>query len=358
MTGGPANPRWKRRPEGSNWGDFGADDQLGRLNLLTPEKVREGLAEVREGRVFCLSLPLDYPGGSVLNPRRRPPRLAATVREGQANYLYPFARENPDHTDVVCDDSVLLTLQYSTQFDSLAHMGQMFDADGDGVPEPVFYNGWRGGEHVVAPPSAEGEEKGEDGAAPALEGVSARRLGIEGMAAKGVQGRAVLIDLERHCGRARTLVDGARLAEIMAADGVAVEPGDMVCLHTGFADMLLEMDRRPDPEKVHDSCAALDGRDPALREWVRDSGLSVLIADNYAVEAFPSRPPEAPGAHPALPLHELCLFHLGIHLGELFHTGDLARHLRTARRSRFLLTAPPLRLPGAVGSPVTALATV
>ena len=34
--------RWKRRPEGSNWGDFGADDQLGRINLLTPgaNKVR------------------------------------------------------------------------------------------------------------------------------------------------------------------------------------------------------------------------------------------------------------------------------------------------------------------------------
>ena len=35
--------RWRRRPEGSNWGDFGDGDQRGRLNLLTPEKVREGL---------------------------------------------------------------------------------------------------------------------------------------------------------------------------------------------------------------------------------------------------------------------------------------------------------------------------
>src|SRR5438876_4775038 len=42
-----ASPRWKRRPEGSTWGDFGPDDQLGRLNLLTPEKVKQGVAEVR-----------------------------------------------------------------------------------------------------------------------------------------------------------------------------------------------------------------------------------------------------------------------------------------------------------------------
>ena len=62
--------RWRRRPEGSNWGDFGDDDQRGRLNLLTPEKVRQGVAEAREGIVFCLSLPLDCPGGNVLNPRR------------------------------------------------------------------------------------------------------------------------------------------------------------------------------------------------------------------------------------------------------------------------------------------------
>ena len=42
--------RWKQRPPGSNWGDFGADDQCGRINLLTPAKVRQGVAEVREGR--------------------------------------------------------------------------------------------------------------------------------------------------------------------------------------------------------------------------------------------------------------------------------------------------------------------
>jgi hypothetical protein len=37
---------------------------------------------------------------------------------------------------------------------------------------------------------------------------------------------------------------------------------------------------------------------------------------------------------------------------------DLAQWLRPRRRSRFLLTAPPLRLPGAVGSPATPVATV
>lgn len=45
-----AGSRWKKRPPGSNWGDFGPDDCLGRLNLLSPEKVLQGVSEVQEGR--------------------------------------------------------------------------------------------------------------------------------------------------------------------------------------------------------------------------------------------------------------------------------------------------------------------
>jgi len=64
--------RWQRRPPGSTWGDWGDDDELGRINLLTPEKVLQGVAEVRAGVTFCLSLPLDLPGGTLLNQRRHP----------------------------------------------------------------------------------------------------------------------------------------------------------------------------------------------------------------------------------------------------------------------------------------------
>ena len=119
----PENPRWKRRPVGSTWGDWGPDDQLGRLNLLTPDKVLKGVAEVKEGRTFCLSLPLDYPGGTVVNPRRHPPRLFANKRNGMPYMTYPLNREDPQYVDVICDDIVEMTLQYSTQWDSLAMSG-------------------------------------------------------------------------------------------------------------------------------------------------------------------------------------------------------------------------------------------
>jgi hypothetical protein len=349
--------RWKNRPEGSNWGEFGPDDQRGRMNLVTREKVLQGVAEVKEGISFCLSLPLDYPGGNVLNPRRSPPRLAATQRDsgsskGKQNFCYPFADDNPNHTDVVCDDVVLLTLQYSSQWDSFAHVGSRFDADGDGQREIVFYNGFRGGEDIVpASPSSSSESWAK------YEGTQAKALGIQNLAEHGAQGRGVMIDLHAHYGRERKAVGYDELMTILDKDNVAIERGDMACIYTGFADVIMEMQKKPDGKLLHHTCTGLDGRDERLLKWVSDSGVACLIADNYAVEIIPTSLTR-PMPHAMMPLHEHCLFKNGIHLGEMFYLTELANWLREHNRSRFLLTAPPLRLPGAVGSPPAAVATV
>ncbi len=348
--------RWKQRPPGSNWGEFGDDDQRGRMNYVTREKVLQGIAEAREGITFCLSLPLDYPGGSVLNPRRSPPRLAATLRDGknagEQNFCYPMEKDKPGLTDVVCDDVVLLTLQYSTQWDSFAHIGSRFDADGDGKAEIVFYNGFRAGEHIV--PAAE-KKNSEPWAR--YEGSEAKALGIQNLAEHGAQGRGVMIDLHAHFGRERKAVGYEDLMRVLEKDKVVVEKGDMVCLYTGFADVILELQKRADPKLLHGTCSGLDGRDAKLLQWVSDSGLACLLADNYAVELIPTSLTN-PKPHAALPLHEHCIFKNGIHLGEMWYFTELARWLRSRGRSRFLLTAPPLRLPGAVGSPATPIATV
>src|SRR5712692_1257537 len=336
--------RWKQRPPNSNWGEFGPDDQRGRMNLVTREKVLQGVAEVKEGVTFCLSLPLDYPGGSALNPRRQPPRLAATLRDsgkskGRQNFCFPLGEDNPDLTDVVCDDLVLLTLQYSTQWDSFAHIGSRFDADGEGQRESVFYNGFRAGEHVK----------------PASENNSSEPWArYEGTNA---QARGVLIDLHHHFGRERHAVTCDELTQILDKDKVKIEKGDMVCLYTGFADVILESKKNPDAKLLHGTCSGLDGRDARLLEWISDSGLACLIADNYAVELIPTSL-TTPKPHALMPLHEHCIFKNGIHLGELWYLTALARWLREHGRNRFLLTAPPLRLPGAVGSPATPIATV
>ena len=167
----------------------------------------------------------------------------------------------------------------------------------------------------------------------------------------------MLVDLAHHLGHDWRGVDRTTLEEIMAADNVAVEPGDMLVLHTGFATKILEWDRTPDPAQLFTTCCYLDARDASLLEWITESQISALVADNYAVEGLLGKDRE-PSRHSFLPIHHLCLFKLGVPLGEMWYLHELATWLREHNRSRFLLTAPPLRLPGAVGSPATPVATV
>jgi kynurenine formamidase len=349
--------RWKERPEGSTWGDWGDDDELGRINLLTPEKVLQGVAEVQHGISFCLSLPLDLPGGIAHNQRRHPPKLAPTedMDGNAATFFNVHMSEMPDfgdpkYVDVWADDVVTLSLQYSTQWDSLAHVGAEFDADGDGVEEAVYYNGYRAGTDLVGP----SDDAAGDGAGHRS---FARHLGLEHMAFHGVQGRGVLVDLAHHLGHDWTAVDLATLQEVMAADEVVVEPGDVLLLHTGYATKIVEWGGQADPRQLFASCAYLDAKDDALLDWIAASQISALVADNYAVEGLLGKDRD-PSRHSFLPIHHLCLFKLGVPLGELWYLHELAAWLREHRRSRFLLTAPPLRLPGIVGSPVTPIATV
>jgi kynurenine formamidase len=330
--------RFRHRPRGSNWGDFGPDDQRGRLNLLTPEHVRRARDEIVTGESFCLALPMTLPGGKVLSPMREPPRLHVTNPDGRPRFNHPPHRHN-GWTDFECDDFAVLSLQYSTHWDALAHMGGFFDADGDGHAEQVFYNGFRAGTDVVPHDGAPGLGKG------------ALALGIENAAQKPIVGRAVLVDLQAHYGRETGPVH-VSLDMLQAAMPVAPEAGDMLLLHTGFSDLLIDMNGDPDKARMEAATIALDGRDDALLEWIADSNLVAIASDNFAVEAYPAL---APKTHPTaeLPLHELCLFKLGIMLGELWNLGPITRAMAKQDRYRLFLSAPPLNLPGAVASPLT-----
>jgi kynurenine formamidase len=321
---------WKRRPEGSTWGDWGSDDRLGRINTLTDERVLAAMREVRVGKRFCLSLPLDYPGGSVINKSRKPPqRDWVDIGDGRLYHEFRTSATMPGATDVVNDDVVTIFTQYSTQWDSFAHIGSMFDADGDGEPEPTYYNNIK--DHDVAAP-----------------------------AAFGLQGRGVLFDLRRHLGETRIAVDYTTLERIMREDGIEARAGDFLLFHTGYAQRIVEMRGNPDPEFAKKGAVVLDGTDARLQRWIAESGAVAVIADNVAVESsMLGRPREQwPESGPFLPLHELCLFKLGVMIGELWYLSQLAEWFAENKRSAFLLTAPPLRLPGAVGSPVTPIATV
>ncbi len=168
----------------------------------------------------------------------------------------------------------------------------------------------------------------------------------------------MMINLCHHLGRERRSVGYDDLMRIVEADDIVIQTGDMLCLYTGFGDILISANGCPDPADVHPArCAELDGRDDRLVRWIDESGCAAIASDNIGIEVLPARA-VADERRACLPLHELCLFKIGIPLGELWYLSELASWLRANRRHTFLLTAPPLRLVGAVGSPVTPIATV
>lgn len=337
--------RWVNRPEGSNWGDFGMDDQKGRMNLITPQRRLAGVREVVDGVAFCLSLPLDYPRGRGLTDFRRPPQLIAhRMADGEAVYNQA-GKPGGFHCvcDLVCDDSVTIALQYSSQWDGLCHWGRRFDADGDGQAEMVYYNGWRGGEHILGP---------DEG------GPYAKALGIDNLAEAAPQSRAAVVDLHRIYGDEPVSVGYDDLMRAFDAQKVTVEPGDFLIIHTGLDAIILGMGEMADTQKILTSCPTLNGHDEALLRWITDSGVVALCSDATAVETVNRTGTPSDPEATRLPLHTHCLFKLGVHLGELWYLKELADYLWEHKRSACLLTAPPLRLPGAVGSPANAIALV
>ena len=246
---------------------------------------------------------------------------------------------DPKYVDVWADDVVTLSLQYSTQWDSLAHVGAEFDADGDGVEEAVYYNGYRAGTDLVGP---QRRRRGRRQRPPLLRPPPRPR-------AHGVPRRAGPRRPRRPRPPPRPRLAAAstwpRSQEIMAADGVVVEPGDMLLLHTGFATKVLEWDRDPDPRELFTT--VLLPRRPRRGAARVDRRLADLGAGGRQLRGRgPARQGPDPSRHSFLPIHHLCLFKLGVPLGELWYLHELAAWLREHDRSRFLLTAPPLRLPG------------
>jgi kynurenine formamidase len=334
--------RWKNRPEGSNWGDFGADDQRGKMNLLTPAMRLAAMQEVREGIAFTLSLPLDYPGGDSPVLVRRAPKLFSTQQDGHHAHNLLNGDFMPGSCGSVCDDGVTLYTQYSTQWDSLAHWGRLFDLDGDGRQVIAYYNGFRAVDDII------GAE--QDG------GPYAKALGIQNLAEACPQGRGVLVNMFAIHGHHRMGWGYDHLMDALDRQKAEVRPGDFLVIYTGWDVLLLCMNKQPSMPYLLSHTGGLDGHDDRLLQWIDDSGIVAICSDNAAVELF--EPRIGPRDETGLRLHEHCLFKLGIHLGELWYLKDLADWLGARERSAFLLTAPPLRLPGAVGSPACPIATV
>ncbi|MER6546025.1 cyclase family protein [Streptomyces sp. NPDC001118] len=294
----------------NNWGRWGADDEIGTLNLITDEVVRAAVAEVRTGRRIPLALPLRQGGVQTgLIPGRVDP-LHAMVQINQELF-------GPG-TVACSDDMVTMGLQAGTHWDALTHVSH----------SGKVYNG-RPAHTVTAHGGAE-------------------FAGID--KARHIVSRGVLLDVARARGVDR--LDGGHAVtpeDLDAAEelaGTAVRSGDVVLVRTGQVQVCLAGDKHgygyPSP--------GLSIRTP---EWFHARDVAAVANDTLTFEIFP---PESENLW--LPVHALHLVEMGMLQGQNWNLEELSTACGEAGRYAFLLSAMPEPFVGATGTPVAPVAVL
>jgi len=273
---------------------WGADDQRGAANRLTPAKVLEAKNLITKGAVYQLGHVYE-PGMPMFGTRHYSLRI-------------PQAFKMPGKNEAVYHDEVISGElgQIGTQFDGLGHLGM-----GD-----LFYNGNRRSEFAQA------------------EGLT--KLGIENVGP--IVTRGVLVDVAKFKGvdqlPPRYEITPADLKGALQREGVQIRSGDMVLLHTGWSSLWMK-----DNAKYGDS---EPGIGLAAGQMLVDAEVVVVGADTWGVEVMPN-----PDSSLSAPVHQLFLARNGIYLHENLITADLARD----NVYEFVYMFAPLRLKGATGSP-------
>ena len=286
--------RWKT--ELSNWGRWGAHDEIGALNLVTPAKRRQAAALVEDGVSVSLSRDMDF-APSADNP-------------------WPFERE---FTRVGIDNwSVRFHGYGMTHLDALVHV---FD---DGVG----YNGYTPDEQLDST-------------------LGHPRSSVHLLKA-GVVTRGVLVDLPRLKGveylEPGTSIYPQDLEDWETRTGTRVTAGDALFIRAGRWARRATMG----PWSVDDGRAGLH---PSCIPWLRERDVA-LIGTEAPLDVAP-----AVGGLYAHAVHNFLLVYLGVHLFDNVDMEDLAKAAAERERWEFMLTVAPLAVPGATGSPVNPIAT-
>jgi kynurenine formamidase len=315
--------------EVSNWGRWGDSDELGTLNFITADKIAEAAALVKHGKVFPLGVDFGSSGPQGSFKFRHNPIHVMTVDGGDAHSLPRFGPDwaaNPGAQEMgkyfqddlfrFNDDMVIMPLQAATQWDALSHV----------YYEEKLYNGFP---------------------ADSVTSFGARHCGIDKVDGKGITSRGVLLDVVRHRGVETFLELGnpitpAELDDVARAQGVTVGRGDIVLVRTGWWARFLETGNGGEPGS---------GLDWQCASWLHDHDIAAVAADNLMVED-----PISGVKGTILPMHMLCLRDMGLMLGEYWDLTALAADCAADGVYEFQLVAPPLRIVGAVGSPVNPIA--
>jgi len=303
--------RWST--ELSNWGRWGADDQAGTINLITPAKRKAAAALVHDGVTVSASLDADLPKeGPTSGPLPGGPRVEGVPRTTWTLTSKPPGPEpKPKASYVVDTIAVAYHGNETTHMDALSHVyykGQIYN----GFPQTSFTDRGAGKDDVMA-------------------------------FKNGIFTRGVLFDIPRLKNVPYLGDEEAIYPEDLEAwekkAGFRVESGDAMLVRTGRWLRVKEkgpLDLNKQAPGLYASCL----------KWMKERGVALLGSD--VVQDV--RPSGVEGVNQ--PIHQVALRSMGTPLIDNCELEALAQAAAQRHRWAFLLTINPLRVPGATGGPV------
>ena len=299
-------------PPHSAWRVFGDDDQIGTINLLTPERVAAAARLVKSGQIFPMNWDLELP---------HPPLFARSVLQ------HSIRSRRKNIFDDVYDN---FNTQSSSQWDGLTHFGH---------PVHGFYNGVQA-EQITGQPGT--------------------RNGIEHWARRGIAGRGVLIDYPKFAAahgiqfapNKRSEISAEQLSAAAKWQKLEFQTGDILILRTGWIEWYLTLNFEERTQLAQVGALEIGGLrqgEDSLR-FLWDNHFAAIATDNPDFEAYPAS--EENGGM----MHSTIIGLWGMPIGEMFNLDPLAKACAEDGSYEFLFTSAPLNKLGGVASPPNALA--
>ena len=296
----------------SNWGRWGSEDQMGTLNLITPQKQTQAARLVQDGLTVSCSRPITTEMASDVNYQVM--RYMVDSGEGRDTDSPERLAQRRGAAEFI---GMVFHGQTITHVDSLSHYS------------------WRGKMYNGHPANM----------VTSREGAQVHSVDV---AHRGIVTRGVLLDVAKTAGKAwYEPGEGVMPADLEAAEEmsqVKVGPGDVLLVRTGNYRKRLE--RGPSDPNAEGSPAC----HVACAPWFHDRAIAMLGTDT----PNDVRPSGYPGIFN--PLHTVALVAMGLWMIDNCNLEELSRACEEKRRWDFMLAIGPLRLFNVTGSPVNPIA--